>query len=153
MKGAIIGDIVGSIYEFDNLKSKDFELFKPECEFTDDSVLTVAVAEALLKYNPDDEDNFMNLGTVYQRELWIDGEYGSEEDIEEELPTVLLMSKHYDMVDNTTIKVKCEELAAFNKNDHILIIFAEDPTWPVEYKIISKVVYEDGDYYHCRIAF
>ena len=58
MKGAIIGDIVGSIYEFDNLKSKDFELFKPECEFTDDSVLTVAVAEALLKYNPDDEENF-----------------------------------------------------------------------------------------------
>ena len=34
MKGAIIGDIVGSIYEFDNLKSKNFELFKPECEFT-----------------------------------------------------------------------------------------------------------------------
>jgi ADP-ribosylglycohydrolase len=56
MKGAIIGDIVGSIYEFDNLKSKDFELFKPECEFTDDSVLTVAIAEALLNFNPDDEE-------------------------------------------------------------------------------------------------
>ena len=54
MKGAIIGDVVGSIYEFDNLKSKDFEMFKPECEFTDDTVLTVAVAEALLNFNPDD---------------------------------------------------------------------------------------------------
>ena len=58
MKGAIIGDIVGSIYEFDNLKSKDFELFKPECEFTDDTVLTVAVAEALLKYNLENETEF-----------------------------------------------------------------------------------------------
>ena len=45
MLGAIIGDIVGSVYEFDNIKTKDFELFKPCCEFTDDTVLTVAIAE------------------------------------------------------------------------------------------------------------
>ena len=34
MIGAIVGDIVGSVYEFDNIKTKDFELFKKECEFT-----------------------------------------------------------------------------------------------------------------------
>ena len=49
MWGAIIGDIVGSIYEFHNIKTKDFELFSPDCFFTDDTVMTVAVAKALLE--------------------------------------------------------------------------------------------------------
>lgn len=47
MKGAIIGDIVGSVYEFDNIKTKEFPLFQEQCFFTDDTVLTVAVAGAL----------------------------------------------------------------------------------------------------------
>ena len=46
--GAVIGDTVGSIYEFNNHKSVDFELFDPRCEFTDDSIVTVAVAKWLL---------------------------------------------------------------------------------------------------------
>lgn len=49
MLGAIIGDIVGSVYEFDNIKTKDFELFKPDCRFTDDTVMTCAVADAIMK--------------------------------------------------------------------------------------------------------
>lgn len=48
MLGGIIGDIVGSIYEFNNHKSKDFQLFSNKMEFTDDSVLTVATADWLL---------------------------------------------------------------------------------------------------------
>ena len=44
MIGAIIGDIVGSRFEYDNIKIKDFELFTDDCHFTDDTVLTVAVA-------------------------------------------------------------------------------------------------------------
>lgn len=48
MIGAIIGDIVGSIYEFDNHKSKEFDLFSKESTFTDDTVMTVAVAEFLM---------------------------------------------------------------------------------------------------------
>ena len=48
MLGAIIGDIVGSVYEFDNIKTKDFELFKPDCQFTDDTVMTCAVADAIM---------------------------------------------------------------------------------------------------------
>ena len=50
MTGAIIGDIVGSRFEFDNHKSKDFTLFTPQCFFTDDTVMTLAVAKALNKY-------------------------------------------------------------------------------------------------------
>jgi ADP-ribosylglycohydrolase len=48
MLGAIIGDIVGSIYEFNNIETKDFPLFSKECHFTDDTVMTIAVADALL---------------------------------------------------------------------------------------------------------
>lgn len=48
MLGAIIGDIVGSIYEFDNIKTKDFNLFSKEMFFTDDTVMTIAVAEAIM---------------------------------------------------------------------------------------------------------
>lgn len=42
MIGAIAGDIAGSLYEWKNIKIKDFTLFSPGCTFTDDSVLTIA---------------------------------------------------------------------------------------------------------------
>lgn len=48
MLGAIIGDMAGSIYEFDNIKTTDFDLLGDGCEFTDDSILSVAVADWLL---------------------------------------------------------------------------------------------------------
>ena len=48
MIGSIIGDIVGSIYEFGNIKTKDFEFLSDECSFTDDSILTVATADWIL---------------------------------------------------------------------------------------------------------
>ncbi|MDW7650836.1 MAG: ADP-ribosylglycohydrolase family protein [Bacillota bacterium] len=48
MLGAIVGDIIGSVYEFENYKAQDFPLFNPQSRFTDDSVLTVATAAALL---------------------------------------------------------------------------------------------------------
>ncbi len=48
MLGSIVGDIVGSIYEFNNHRSKDFPLFGEDCKFTDDTVLTIAVADCLM---------------------------------------------------------------------------------------------------------
>lgn len=48
MLGAITGDIVGSVYEWNNLRSKEFPLFREESRFTDDSILTVATADALM---------------------------------------------------------------------------------------------------------
>jgi type I restriction enzyme M protein len=61
MLGAIIGDIVGSRFEFDNHKSKDFEFFSGECEFTDDTVMTLAIAKALLSVDPSRTN-----GTLYR---------------------------------------------------------------------------------------
>ena len=49
MLGAIIGDIVGSRFEFNNTHRLDFELFTNECSFTDDTICTVAVADAILR--------------------------------------------------------------------------------------------------------
>ncbi len=46
--GAIIGDVVGSVYERNPIKTKDFDLFQPECKYTDDSVCTAAVANIIL---------------------------------------------------------------------------------------------------------
>lgn len=48
MLGAIIGDIVGSVYEFHNIKTKDFPLFGRRATYTDDSILTLATADWLL---------------------------------------------------------------------------------------------------------
>ena len=49
MLGAIIGDIVGSVYEWNNIKTKDFPLFTDQCFFTDDTVMTIAVADAIMQ--------------------------------------------------------------------------------------------------------
>jgi len=48
MLGAIAGDIIGSVHEYRGTKTTQFELFHPHCQFTDDTVLTVAVADCLL---------------------------------------------------------------------------------------------------------
>ena len=48
MYGAVIGDIIGSYYEWHNVKKEDFELFSGESHFTDDTVLTCAIAESIL---------------------------------------------------------------------------------------------------------
>ena len=54
MYGAILGDIIGSPFEFDRGdKTKEFDLFSKGCDFTDDSVMTIAVGEALLAVGPE----------------------------------------------------------------------------------------------------
>ena len=46
--GAIVGDIVGSIYEFANIKTKDFPMFQRQSFATDDSIMTLAILQALV---------------------------------------------------------------------------------------------------------
>ena len=70
----IIGDIVGSVYEWHNIKTKEFPLFRDDCFFTDDTVMTVAVAEALM--NGGSEDNFIDAMKKYGR-MYPDAGYGS----------------------------------------------------------------------------
>lgn len=68
MLGAIVGDIVGSVYEFSNHRSKEFELFKPQCFATDDSIMTLAIAKAVLESAPDHHDLADN-AVKYMREV------------------------------------------------------------------------------------
>lgn len=49
MIGAIIGDIVGSRFEFNNTDRESFQLFHPDCSYTDDTICTVAIADAILR--------------------------------------------------------------------------------------------------------
>lgn len=73
MMGAIIGDIVGSVYEWHNIKTKEFLLFQDKCFFTDDTVMTVAVAVALM--NGGEKDAFIDAIKKYGR-LYPDAGYG-----------------------------------------------------------------------------
>ena len=67
MLGAIIGDIVGSVYEWDNIKTKDFSLFTDKCFFTDDTVMTIATADAIMNGGKDDDfiDAYKKWGRRY----------------------------------------------------------------------------------------
>lgn len=73
MLGAIIGDIVGSIYEFDNIKTKDFPFFSKGMEYTDDSILTIATADWLLSGGKV-EDFYFKYATDYPYPM---GSYGT----------------------------------------------------------------------------
>jgi len=64
MWGAIIGDIIGSPYEFEGMKSTDFPLFSDASKFTDDTVMTVAVADCLF-HGKDYAETFKEYGRRY----------------------------------------------------------------------------------------
>lgn len=52
MLGTIIGDIVGSRFEFNNFRSTNFDLFGGDCNYTDDSIMTLAIADAIMNSLP-----------------------------------------------------------------------------------------------------
>ena len=52
MIGAIIGDIVGSRFEFSKQPNRNFTFFTSECSYTDDTICTVAVADAIMNHRP-----------------------------------------------------------------------------------------------------
>ncbi len=71
MLGAIIGDIVGSPFEFDRgNKSKYFEMFGSGAEFTDDTVMTIAVAEALMEAGKDASTRFIKEKVIKSMLKW-----------------------------------------------------------------------------------
>ena len=69
MLGAIIGDIVGSVYEHASHKSKNFPLFEPQCRPTDDSIMTIAIGCACTDTDCRDEEEFKRAVCNRMREL------------------------------------------------------------------------------------
>ena len=71
MFGAILGDIIGSPYEFDRgNKSKDFPFFDKGCSFTDDSVMTIAVADAFMNIDLNENDQLIKEFLVQKLKFW-----------------------------------------------------------------------------------
>ena len=79
MLGAIIGDIVGSRFEFNNIHTKDFEFFHKDCHITDDSAMTIAVMYAIMNGDVQNEQSFKQTVIDAFKKFWIldpDGDYG-----------------------------------------------------------------------------
>lgn len=71
MYGAILGDMIGSLFEFDQGdKTKEFDLFSRGCQFTDDSVMTAAVAEALIEAGPDASKEEIEKAVIIRMQDW-----------------------------------------------------------------------------------
>lgn len=70
MLGAIIGDIVGSLYEFRSDKTKNFPLFSPGCSPTDDSLMTMAVGVTCVSADTHNESEFKHTLALMMREIW-----------------------------------------------------------------------------------
>ena len=71
MYGAIIGDIIGSRFEFDRgNKTRDFKLFTSESDFTDDTVMTIAVAEALMDVGPSADETAVKRAVIRSMKKW-----------------------------------------------------------------------------------
>lgn len=69
MLGAIIGDTVGSLYEFTSDKTKDFEFLTPSCHLTDDSLMTIAVGCACVNSDIENKEEFQHYLKRIMREI------------------------------------------------------------------------------------
>lgn len=98
------------------------------------------------------DDDLVNVGTVYSKTVWEAPTYDEPEDEDED--EVFYFTDGYEILEDNTLKVKCELLKDRNKNDVVLISLPrEDNDFVLSYKIMSRVMYEDGDYYHCELNY
>ena len=114
MLGAIVGDIVGSVYEFDNHRNKDFPLFQERSKFTDDTILTIATADALMTHEWDFAAKYREYGRRYPSSYglrfdnWLDDESMGP----------------YDSFGNGSA-MRVSPVAWFERHDHRVMLIAE----------------------------
>ncbi len=72
MYGAILGDMIGAPYEFEKKqkKSKDFDMFNRRIHFTDDTVMSVAIAEAIMTAETDADEQTMKAAFISHMQKW-----------------------------------------------------------------------------------
>lgn len=91
----------------------------------------------------DGEGGTMNAGTIHRRNIYVT----SGEDI-------TLNKEDYEILDSGELKVSCKLLKDFNKNDTVKILFKDEAGQSLlAFKIISRVLYEDGNYYHLEFIY
>lgn len=153
------GDCVDSYFieEFANPDeavacAKDFSLEAFNQDYTASAYGTVrlSIEVETVVVDPEDEDGgTMNIGTIYHRDILLEGEPDSENDID---PVVELRTSDFELLEEGGLKVSCKLLNNFNKNDYVRFRFVDEAeTGTFLYKVMSKVEYADGDYYHCDI--
>lgn len=88
----------------------------------------------------EDEEGSANVGTVFNKTIVV-----TVEDIR-------LEEDDYSILEDGTLKVACKLLRSFNKNDKVRIFFIKERTM-LTYKINSRVIYDDGEYYHLEFIY
>jgi hypothetical protein len=108
--------------------------------------------ETVVEDLEDEDGGTMNIGTVFQKTIYLT----SHNDFIE--PIYFLMPHNdYEVLEDNTLKIKRKPLLAdVNKNDIIEVAICDTPEAALhptvlKYKVVSKVIYEDGDYYHCEL--
>lgn len=100
-----------------------------------------------------DDEGSMNIGTIYKKEIYLEDVVEDyEEDDYVEDPIVELSTKDFELLEDGNLKISRKFLKDYNKNDYVRFHFADEAeSSSFMYKIISKVMYADGDYFHCEM--
>ena len=100
------------------------------------------------------DDDLVNVGTIYSKTVWeqVDEE---PEDEDDDCEVIDLSAEDFEILPDNTLKVNCFALKGYNKNDSVMVrLFGTElETFPLQYIIKSRVMYEDGDYYHCELEY
>ena len=129
-------------------KNFTFDKFDAEYEKPTRQTTYLTIEVETVVEDPDDEcGGTMNIGTVYSREFW-----SSEPAADYDEPIVAIATGDYELLDDGTLKLSAKFMKGFNKNDMFRAQFIDEQGIALlPYKIVSKVIYEDGDYYHCEL--
>lgn len=97
--------------------------------------------ETVVEDKDDEDGGTMNIGTVYARTVYV--------------ADLVLSLRDFEIIETGELKIKTQLLKDFNKNDTLYIDLddAQPNTQPLSCTIISKVIYDDGEYYHLRLNY
>jgi hypothetical protein len=148
--------------EFDNpdeavacAKKVSFETLREAgYEEPDEDTVYFSVEVETVIGDPDDEDGCtMNIGTIYQRELWIDGEYGSEDDAPCSVASVVAITPNdYFILDDGLFRVRTDFLQEYKVGDVVSFYFIDEPDSDMlTYKLLSVTAYDGDEYFDCEL--
>ena len=101
------------------------------------------------------DGDLTNVGTIYSKTVWEQETFDGPEDEDDDCEIIDLSAEDFEILPDNTLKVNCFALKGYNKNDSVMVrLFGTElETFPLQYIIKSRVMYEDGDYYHCELEY
>ena len=150
------------IYEFDShedavakaesvdIKFVEEQLEQPVLYYCDENNIDhFSVEVETVVPDPEDEDSSINIGAIYKRDLYLDGEYPQEEVGLDGEPIIALEAIDYEILDDNTIKIRAELLHGYNKGDEVNIYFANTTDSDI---LACRVVACEDSYYYCELS-